>query len=320
MPAMFSTDEVAQNERYSYWAEVICETFLRVSCRRKMHAPLHGQMSISTLGELEMVDVLSPAMEYNRGPAELARISGDGVFLLSLCLSGKGIISQYGKHASISPGDVMLWSTVAPSVIAYQEPMRKITVKIPYRQITQRIGCAEDALALALPGGAALGALVASLIRESHALTRIDPACTAQPQPLSRGMLDIVSFAFDPRRALVEGGSPRKNPLECIKRDLFEQMGNPELSFREVAARHHISLRTLNRLFAAEGTTAIRWLWTKRLDASRRLLESGQARQVSAAALGCGFNDLSHFCKVFKAAYGITPSQCLQHSPLRQTQ
>jgi len=62
---------------------------------------------------------------------------------------------------------------------------------------------------------------------------------------------------------------------------------------------------------AAEGITAHRWLWCKRLDASQHLLATGQARQVSEAALSCGFNDLSHFCKAFKAAYGMKPSQCL---------
>jgi len=311
MLSIFNTQQVAPHERFSYWAEVICQTFFQVDCRRPEHVPLHGEMASTHLDDLELVDIVTPAMEYTRGPAQLARISGEGAFLMVLNLSGTGYLEQHGKQTRIMPGDVALWSTVAPSHLSFQQPTHKITVIIPARQMYERIACAEDALALSLSGGSALGAMVGSLIRESHALAQREGACGSAR--LSSGMLDIVSFAFDPQRERMMAPA-RKHPLERIKRHLLEHLGDPQLCLADVANLYGISTRTLNRLFAAEGTTAHRWLWCKRLDASRKLLEQGQARQVSEAALSCGFNDLSHFCKAFKAAYGVRPSQCLQHA------
>jgi len=313
MLSAFNTQQIAAHERFSYWAEVIGQTFFQVDCRRPEQAPLHGEMTRSHLDGLEWVDIVTPAMEYTRGPAQLAKINGEGAFLMVLNLSGSGLLQQHGKQTHILPGDVALWSTVAPSHLFFQQPTHKITVIIPARQMLERMGCAEDALTLSLSGGSALGAMVGSLIRESHTLARRDGAGTLDCARLRSGLLDIVSFAFAPQREQM-ALTTRKSPLERIKRYLLEHLGDPQLCLGEVAGQHGISIRTLNRLFAAEGITAHRWLWVKRLDASRQLLERRQARQISEAALSCGFNDLSHFCKSFKAAYGITPSECLQRA------
>jgi len=311
MLSVFNTQQVAPHERFSWWADVICQTFFQVDCRRPEKIPLHGEMSSVHLDTLELVDIVTPAMEYTRGPAQLAKISGEGAFLMVLNLSGTGFLQQHGKQTRIMPGDVALWSTTAPSYLSFQQPTHKITVIIPARQMLERMACAEDALTLSLSGGSSLGAMVGSLIRESHALAQRDGANGSTR--LSSGLLDIVSFAFAPQREQVEL-STRKSPLERIKRHLLEHLGDPQLCLSAVANLHGISIRTLNRLFAAEGTTACRWLWVKRLEASRQLLQQGHARQVSEAALSCGFNDLSHFCKAFKAAYGMKPSQCLHEA------
>ncbi len=57
----------------------------------------------------------------------------------------------------------------------------------------------------------------------------------------------------------------------------------------------------------------MRWLWQQRLEASRRALIEGRARNVTEAAYGAGFADLSHFSRCFKQAFGMLPS-ALQHS------
>ncbi|MNF66296.1 Transcriptional activator NphR [compost metagenome] len=124
-------------------------------------------------------------------------------------------------------------------------------------------------------------------------------------------MLDIISATLE-----YNSGAPcassRHNPLDQIKQHMQANLGDPDLHIVSIASRHNISVRTLNRLFAAEGTSAIRWLWLQRLAASHKSLSEGRVRQVSEAALNCGFNDLSHFSKAFKKTYGIAPHQLLR--------
>ncbi|MNV99180.1 Transcriptional activator NphR [compost metagenome] len=89
-------------------------------------------------------------------------------------------------------------------------------------------------------------------------------------------------------------------------------MADPDLDVIQIATAHHVAPRTLNRLFAADGTTAIRWLWQQRLDASYKALVGGNVRQVTEAALSFGFSDFSHFSRSFKKAFGVLPHTLVQ--------
>ena len=75
-----------------------------------------------------------------------------------------------------------------------------------------------------------------------------------------------------------------------------------------LAAQFHVSLRTLQRRLARGlGTTPQELLLATRLEAAHQLLCEGHLR-VAQVADRVGFEDVSHFARRFKAAYGVAPS------------
>jgi AraC-like DNA-binding protein len=68
--------------------------------------------------------------------------------------------------------------------------------------------------------------------------------------------------------------------------------------------------RYLHKLFEGERETVSLYLRGLRLDQAREdLLDPRLAgRSIAAIAHGCGFGDISGFNRVFKAAYGASPS------------
>jgi AraC-like DNA-binding protein len=73
-----------------------------------------------------------------------------------------------------------------------------------------------------------------------------------------------------------------------------------------------MSLTTFKKAFGGHfGTTPAAWLKSKRLElAHQKLL--GTDLSVYDISLECGFEDTSHFIRVFKSRYGLTPLQYRQ--------
>jgi AraC family transcriptional regulator, exoenzyme S synthesis regulatory protein ExsA len=80
------------------------------------------------------------------------------------------------------------------------------------------------------------------------------------------------------------------------------------LSLGEFARLCHRSLSTFKREFQKlYATTPKRWLLERRLECAARLLQTPEMN-VTEVAFECGFEDASHFCRVFKEKFGHPPS------------
>ena len=90
-----------------------------------------------------------------------------------------------------------------------------------------------------------------------------------------------------------------------------QNLHRPDLSPQMVAAYCGISVRTLHVRFATLGQTFGNWLLETRLNACCKALRDPfrQTRTISEIAYGCGFNDLSHFSKTFRARFDMSPGE-----------
>lgn len=81
-------------------------------------------------------------------------------------------------------------------------------------------------------------------------------------------------------------------------------------------ARHcAVSHEHLSRVFKKEtGFGFNEYLNLYRLKKAESLLKSGKAPSISRVALQCGFSDSNYFSKMYKSAYGISPSQAKKQS------
>ena len=80
-----------------------------------------------------------------------------------------------------------------------------------------------------------------------------------------------------------------------------------DLSMNEIASYTGRSLATFKRDFAkVSDLTPQKWIIKRRLEAAHDLIKSG--KKVTEACFSVGFNNLSHFSKIYKDTYGVAPS------------
>ncbi|WP_048646768.1 AraC family transcriptional regulator [Nitratireductor soli] len=105
----------------------------------------------------------------------------------------------------------------------------------------------------------------------------------------------------------------RLTPLNALRARIVGyidvHIGQGDLSLDEIARQMGCSRRYLHRAFENEEVTLERFIWERRLEASRSALlapENG-ALSISEVAFACGFNSSAHFSRAFKGRYGIAP-------------
>jgi AraC-like DNA-binding protein len=90
------------------------------------------------------------------------------------------------------------------------------------------------------------------------------------------------------------------------------RLTDPELSPAALARHLNVSVRTLQRAFAAEGRSVSAYIRDRRLEAARRALTTaGKSTTVSELAARLQFADGGHLARAFRKRYRQSPSEYL---------
>jgi AraC-like DNA-binding protein len=136
-------------------------------------------------------------------------------------------------------------------------------------------------------GGSALELACPPQLGADHALARVH-----------RFLRDRIPGSPDPRRELVEQ----------VVADM--RRAAPGGRVADVAARHHVSQRTLQRLFSTYVGIGPKWVLQRyRLHEAVEQLQGQREVDWARLALELGYYDQAHFARDFRALVGRTPAQ-----------
>lgn len=220
-------------------------------------------------------------------------------YLIGFTLAGSEEFTQEGKSGSSKAGQVRI---VPPGAVhtgmpGGDQPWRYLALYID----PTLIGQAEDELARPIFGAAAISdpALFDAGIAYAWALMAAD-----------EGARDSAEATLLLRLMEHRTAEPtvRKEPRKiALARDYIRHRMAATVRLDEIAAAVGLSKFHLLRTFKdATGLTPWRYQVQLRLATARELLREGTP--ASQVAVVCGFFDQSHFTRLFRASYGITPA------------
>jgi AraC-like DNA-binding protein len=296
---------------FSNWCDTLNEHFYPLDCSRPDEPrTFAGSITSRRIGEVRIDTIECPRMRYSRRSEHTRQKPSDDLHFFTL-LEGSGQILQLGRDATLHRGDLCFYGGDIPFTLQLDEPYRALICSIPRHVVIGRVAGLDRALGMVMDRRSSLVTLAIGATADA---ARLDaPLSDTTQRRLGRSLIDILAVAAEVELTRRINEPSRAGALlNRIKQFMLDRLEDTDLDVNAVASAFHVGPRTVQRLFAAEGTTTMRWLWTQRIAGSQRALVSGELRHVTDAAVRFGFTNFSHFSKVFKATYGINPSKLIR--------
>jgi AraC-like DNA-binding protein len=209
------------------------------------------------------------------------------------------------------PGDLTVYDTSRPYSLLFGEEFRNLIMMFPKDRLDIPIPFTEQLTAVSFAQEhSGLTPVITTFLSQFPAqLTHLSDRVRAK---LAHTSLDLMGTLFS---TILDADPGQRDPHQVLLQKIYSyidlHLASPELSPGSIAAAHYISTRHLHSLFRQADTTVSTWIRERRLERCRTdLLDPVLSdRTVSAIAARWGFTDAAHFSRVFKASYGVSPSE-----------
>jgi AraC-like DNA-binding protein len=307
-----TTDAIPVRERREYWADLISRQVNPMQIEAAGDCPLRGRVQPRSVGGFPVALVSGQGIHAVHGRAEVART--DRPFHIACVhLSGEARILHRGEEVCLRRGDVFLTDSRDCFELGLERPWKHLVVVLPAHILDGRLTRPELAAGAVLRDQP-LARLWARHLSDGYALAdALSPAATAL---FGQHSVDLLAQALEERGQQRPGRSDAWRAGVYLRacRLISLEFADPALTPDGVASVLQVSTRTLARIFAEHGETVMRHIYHERIARAARLLaDPGVAhRSVTDIAFACGFNDTSHFGRVFAARMLMTPSRWRQ--------
>lgn len=308
MRTHFTTDNAPGSKRLAVWQDIVCDVYVQLDCKSDMGSTFHGEITRTPLAGAACSNVSSDEQRVCRTPSRIARAREEFI-LIALGRDGAGAVLQDGRETVIRPGEFALYDTTRPYELRFNDRFTQTILQVPRKMLYRRIGNIEAMTAITFSSMHPVEKLAYDFIAGlAEAADRLEPDTAER---LTDQALDLVALALSDRcrNAPLASSTHRAALLYRLKTYIRNHLHDPELSLSQAAAALGISTRYVNDLLADDHTSFQRHVLTQRLDQCARELASPRTvhRQIGEIAFAWGFNDLSHFGRVFREHYGLSP-------------
>ena len=304
-----STEEVARHRQIDYWNALISNTFTALDAFPISGERFSGRLQKAPLSDLSIAEVLSTPTIVSHTQAMVSDETSP-FFLLHLQLNGSSINRQRGREALLKAGDFTLCDSTCPYNLSFTEPNNMLVLRIPEKKLRSVLRAPEDVTCIHMAGHMGMSGVASSL------LTRLwEGYESGWDLEYQKKIADIVlntlaiSYAEVCKKAAPETSLQQTRRIQ-IRHFIETNLNDPQLSPGFIADALDISPRYLHMLYKPEGETVAQTILRRRLEESRRRLTdtANAGLTVSEIAYALGFNSATHFGRVFKEKYDVTPT------------
>jgi len=304
--AHFDTGDLAPRLRREAWQHIAHRW---VDFRPASEVPLEAQLTILSHGACTLGVTRSSAYEMRTGSH---RAEPDDMVVLTLMQAGELLPQAFSRKG---PGALSLCAPREAGVVRWGQAAQQVFLTLPRQDVFTALG--RDPYTLLVSSQCALAPALASQMNHMallvHQGDRVDATEYA-------GLLDATrALALLTLRNLGRQGACTDLPdtteslhagrRAAALRFMEQHAHRHELDAAAIARGAGCSRTRLYEAFAAHGESVMGALRELRLQRARTLIARSPRLHVGALSWRCGFADPSGFSKLFRARFGLAPTE-----------
>ncbi len=296
-------------DRFRHFQDDFCRREFGVTAQPLTQGVFSWQSQHVNFGQFQLTELICDPLEISHSNIDVGSEESQSYFV-TFQLSGRSIVSQQGRDSNLDPGDFSIVDSRFPYRIKYDEPVRRLILRLPRNSIYRRLKYCGNPVAMAFSGSSGMNAVfvnfIDTLLKEGNAISR------HHFDMLFGRVSDFLIASFETSKSLDSGQtcSSRQDEQLAFIRDYIEaNLSDPELSPAIIANAFKMTDRSLHYMFKSTEQTVGSWIWQRRLERIRDDLSNPKLakRTISEICYAWGFNDSAHFSRKFKERFGISP-------------
>ncbi|MFG2324880.1 helix-turn-helix domain-containing protein [Streptomyces sp. NPDC048568] len=311
MSPVLDTAFVSPRDREEVVRHAVWESLVAVDIDHR--PPVEGisvRIGLGAVGPLRFCSARASAVTVRR-TERLARQDEEPAVFLGLQVAGTSLVVQNGRECVLEPGQLAVYESISPYTLLFDNGVDHHFLRFPRSSLALPDRLLRETGAVAMGADNPVAPLAFSYFSQLAVTDALHQGGQADA---------VVEPSVELLRAVLTtqyGNSGRaKGPLEVtlglrITQFMREHLADADLSAARIAAAHGISVRHLYAVLARSGISLGDWIRTRRLAECRRELAgpAGRRRTVAAVGRSWGFVNATHFSKIFKRTYGMSPRE-----------
>ncbi len=305
---VFSTDDTLAIDRATQWNAVIANTYFPLNLHFHNPIDFQGQLSSMKLGNVGLSRLISSPVNYERRRTHIKHAQNEE-YLITIPKSSPIEFRQLGKFAKCDPGGFILQRGEEPYRFMYKNPNDLFVMKVSKTSLAERVRQPDRFCAKVIDATSGCANLFTNMVM--HAQKQGTKAKNSSLETVGRHLLELLGLALEEQPDIDMSSSSSVRSAHINRVDLFirANLSNSNLSPDLISTACGISKRYLHDLFKDINSTVCQHIRDQRLIAARDQLAQVNEDNIADLAYRFGFSDHAQFSRLFKAKFGMPPSQ-----------
>jgi AraC-like DNA-binding protein len=308
------SDDLPAADRFAWWCEQVARDTAPTVVSSPHAADFLAVVTLAELGPVQLSILAFPEVRAVR-TAALIRRSDPERYGLSLIAANSFWIARRDRDSRLGAGDLLLHDTSQPydaRALPGAGLGKMLMLHFPKAALPLRSERLEYLLARRLAADGGMNAILAGYLTSVASAVERGEVSEPEAGRLGAVALDLAAATLAAQVGAQDRLAPetrRQALLSQIGAFIEQNLGDPGLTPAAIAARHHISVGYLHRLFQPRELTVAAWIRHRRLERCRADLADPRLRGRPVHAIGArwGFRNPADFSRAFRGAHGTPP-------------